>query len=975
MGYLCDDREMPMTSALHAKTASPPPRGERRLVSALFLDVCGFTRISEQLDPELVTALLNRLFERVDAAVARYDGYLDKFIGDAALVLFGAPSAHEDDAERAVRAALDVLDELPELEERLTKELGVRVPIQVHAAVGTGVVVAGVLGAGEAARYSALGDGVNVAARLLNQAGPGEIWVDLTTATRLRGRAVLESRGVVPLKGREEPVHCFRVLGLTATDESRGLGRRAPLIGRERELGALRQAAERLNVGVGGLVTVLGAAGVGKSRLLRDGLSDGFWSAHAGRCISYGRALPYHPWLDVVASLLADESLVEGLEHLDQHTPRATPRVSALGLFLGEEADDRLDAAARREAAVDALRDLLTVAARAKPTVVSLDDLHWADDASVELLDALLPIAAKAPLLFVIVRRPEGGEDAELGLTQAAARLGAPHLGLELGPLSEPDTRRLVARLLDDDAVLPEARLTRLIRRSGGVPLFVEEQLRHLQDEGALTWSGDGWVFDAGRADQSESTLPPTLHALLAARVDRLPPHLRARVELGAVFGEEFDPADIDACLGDDTEDWDALCAEGVLAPARAGRLVFARPMLQEVVYSTLLRPQRQALHAQAAARLARVSGARAQHALAWHLERAGQAAQAARVWAEAARSASHVGAPSQAIELLDRAMRADPTQSPALALQRARLLLRQGRVTEGRESLDALLPNLRAEAPAVLLSRALSERALAAYLAGDGPEIVRFAEEALLLAEPTGDRLAHAEALRRLGIGQEFCGEEALAQATYRRCVNVVGDAEDRALIELAAGCTNDLGELERHAGRYEAALGWYERSLALWGEDPPAFMLLIQTLNAGAALVGLRRLPEAIVRLESVVVEAERAGARSVLPEALALLALALGAEGQPAEAAERAAAARDEAQRQGQHEGVAFACRVLGLLAAARGELEEAKRWLGESVDVFGAAGRAVEEQHSREALIAVTAGEAPPRGWLVWAQRAG
>ncbi|MBK9365329.1 MAG: AAA family ATPase [Deltaproteobacteria bacterium] len=963
-----------MTSALHAKTASPPPRGERRLVSALFLDVCGFTRISEQLDPELVTALLNRLFERVDAAVARYDGYLDKFIGDAALVLFGAPSAHEDDAERAVRAALDVLDELPDLEERLTKELGVRVPIQVHAAVGTGVVVAGVLGAGEAARYSALGDGVNVAARLLNQAGPGEIWVDLTTATRLRGRAVLESRGVVPLKGREEPVHCFRVLGLTATDESRGLGRRAPLIGRERALGALRQAAERLNVGVGGLVTVLGAAGVGKSRLLRDGLSDGFWSAHAGRCISYGRALPYHPWLDVVASLLADESLVEGLEHLDQHTPRATPRVSALGLFLGEEADDRLDAAARREAAVDALRDLLTVAARAKPTVVSLDDLHWADDASVELLDALLPIAAKAPLLFVIVRRPEGGEDAEAGLTQAAARLGVPHLGLELGPLSEPDTRRLVARLLDDDAVLPEVRLTRLIRRSGGVPLFVEEQLRHLQDEGALTWSGDGWVFDAGRADQSESTLPPTLHALLAARVDRLPPHLRARVELGAVFGEEFDPADIDACLGDDTDVWDALCAEGVLAPARAGRLVFARPMLQEVVYSTLLRPQRQALHAQAAERLARVSGARAQHALAWHLERAGQAAQAARVWAEAARSASHVGAPAR---------RSSSSTAPCAPIHHgpppwpcsARGSCCDRAASPRAESLDALLPSLRAEAPAVLLSRALSERALAAYLAGDGPEIVRFAEEALLLAEPTGDRLALAEALRRLGIGQEFCGEEALAQRTYRRCVTVVGDAEDRALIELAAGCTNDLGELERHAGRYEAALGWYERSLALWGEDPPAFMLLIQTMNAGAALVGLRRLPEAIVRLESVVVEAERAGARSVLPEALALLALALGAEGQPAEAAERAAAARDEAQRQGQHEGEAFACRVLGLLAATRGELEEAKRWLGESVDVFGAAGRAVEEQHSREALIAVTAGEAPPRGWLAWAQRAG
>jgi tetratricopeptide (TPR) repeat protein len=461
----------------------------------------------------------------------------------------------------------------------------------------------------------------------------------------------------------------------------------------------------------------------------------------------------------------------------------------------------------------------------------------------------------------------------------------------------------------------------------------------------------------------------------LAARVDRLPPHLRGRVELSAVFGEEFEAADIDACLGDAPDAWETLCAEGVLAPARAGRYLFARPMLQEVIYSTLLRAQRQALHAQAAERLARVSGARAQHALAWHLERAGQAAQAARVWAEAARSASHVGAPSQAIELLDRAMRADPTQSPTLALQRARLLLRQGRVAEGRASLDALLPSLRAEAPPVLLSRALSERALAAYLSGDGPEIVRYAEEALTLAEPTGDRLAVAEALRRLGIGQEFCGEEAEAQATYRRCVAVVGDAEDRALIELAAGSTNDLGELERHAGRFEAALGWYERSLALWGEDPPAFMRLVQTMNAGAALVGLRRFPEASERLESVVDEAERAGARAVLPEALALLALSLGGEGLYAEAEARAVAARDEAQRQGQHEGVAFACRALGLLAAEGSRLDEAGRWLNESVDVFAGAGRAAEEQHSREALRAVARGERPARGWLSWALRAG
>lgn len=962
-------------SAFNAKTAAQPSRGERRLVSALFLDVCGFTRISEQLDPELVTDLLNALFERVDAAVARYDGYLDKFIGDAALVLFGAPAAHEDDAERAVRAALDVLAELPALEERLAARLGVRVPIQVHAAVGTGVVVAGVLGAGEAARYSALGDGVNVAARLLNKAGPGEIWVDLTTATRLRGRAVLESRGVMPLKGREEPVHCFRVLGLTASDESRGLGRRAPLIGREVELNALREAAERLKARGGGLVTVLGAAGVGKSRLLRDGLSDGDWSVHAGRCISYGRALPYHPWHDVVMSLLADEALVEGLERLDERAPRASARISALGLFLGEETDDSLDAGARREAAVDALRELLGLAARLRPTVVSLDDLHWADHASVELLDAVLPVAAAAPLLFVLVRRPEGGDDAQERLVHAASRLGVPHLGLHLSPLSDADSRRLVERLLDGDAVLPEARLTRLIRRAGGVPLFIEEQLRHLQDEGALTWAGEGWAFDPGRADQSESTLPPTLHALLAARVDRLAPGLRARVELCAVLGEEFDAADVDACLGEDPDAWDALHAEGVLAPARAGRLGFARPMLQEVIYSTLLRPQRQALHAQAAERLARVSGARAQHALAWHLERAGQAAQAARVWAEAARSASHVGAPSQAIELLDRAMRADPTQSPSLALQRARLLLRQGRVNEGRESLDALLPRLRAEAPAVLLSRALSERAFAAYLAGDGPEIIRHAEEALTLAEPTGDRLAIAEALRRLGIGQEFCGHEALAQATYRRCVSVVGDDDDRALIELAAGCTNDLGELERAAGRYEAALGWYERSLALWGDDPPAFMRLIQTLNAGAALVGLERLPEAIERLESVVVEAERAGARAVLPEGLTLLALALGGEGLLDEASARAESAREEAQRQGQTEALAFACRALGLLAAARSRPEEASRWLQESLTVFDAAGRAAEAQRGREALHAVQTGAEPKRGWLSWAQRAG
>lgn len=937
-------------SARPDPAAASHDRAERRLVTVLFVDVCGFTALSERLDPELVMGMLHRLFRRVDNIVTRYGGTVDKFIGDAAMVLFGAPVTHEDDPERAVRVALDLLAALPEIQ----RELGVTHPLRLHAGLSTGRVVTGLLGAGEAARPSALGDAVNVASRLADLAGPGEVLLGPETAARVEGRVELVALGARTVRGRQAPVPVWgarRWIG--AGPAPRGLAGGA-FVGRGRELEALERA---LDGPAGGLVAIVGPAGVGKSRLVREAAArrPGV-GLITGRCISYGSASPLHLWSDVAAGLLDDPVVAHTIDALDAaESPPGTRQRSLAELASGTiGARGERDVLGHRAELTLALRDALTAAA---PRVVLLDDLHWSDPASRELLARLAPLAARLPLVFIGVRRPEGSPDLDADLASAAAAAGAPLVEIPVGPLSPDEARALLASLLAPATDAPTAAQERMLQRSEGFPLVLEELVALLRQRGALRWEEGAWTWRDHECEALWTALPATLHSLLAARVDRLSDRDRTRLEVASAVGVRFDPALVEALAGPDPDAWDRLIAAQILARdverAPSERLRFRRALLQEVVYDRLLSTRRRSLHRDIAAWIEADPDLRARslHALATHLERSQQGPAAARVWVEAAAQARVIGASREALSLYDRAIAADPSRGPTLTPHRAYAMGDVGRAVEARAMLAEALGRARAEGRTEVIFDLLSASLWNAYMLGEGERVLAAAQEALALAEGLNDVNLIARGLRYLGVAWEFLGHYPEARDACDRCL-AIGEREPNARA-LAPGIYNSLGEISRMEGRYADALVYYERSLATRPADDRRGSMALWRLNTGAALVGLGQHDEALARLGEAQLEIERLGVLAMAAEASLFRAIALARTGRQDEARREASEALRGAEARRHEEMAALLDRLLGLLAP---DAPEALDRLQRSVTRLKNSGKRAEEAQSRLALAA-------------------
>lgn len=935
-------RTPPSPLSGHDEDARAP--SERRRVSALLVDLAGFADIVERVDPDAVTEALNALLRRVQTIAARYEGHVDPGHGDAALVLFGAPSTHEDDPERATRAALEIL------ERPLAPPAGLDTPLRPRAAVATGVAVVGWVGVGESARYAALGDVVRVVRGLLGEAGPDELLIDEPTAIGLGGRARLEPRPVGALAAS-------RVLDWLAADDQdpHAIGH-GPLIGREIERTALTEALTRLVDGRAGVIAVTGPAGAGKSRLVREALRwEGPWTVHVGRCISYGRTMPLHLWSEIAQSLLALPGAADALDTLDRND-RSGGRRREAAEWLAAGLRDQLstESSARpRSRAFEGISDLLVHAAHSQPRVLVLEDLHWADTASMDLLSALISRVRALPILIIALWRAEASDQDDQRLLLAAKRANLPFRRLALEPLPPVQTRQLIDGMLGSRHDLPEAALERLVQLSGGVPLFVDELLRQLREQGALVHEPQRWRY-APEADRDELSVSPGAFAVLAVRVERLGAELRAALELAAVLGAEFDPDVVDLALGERPDRWEALEAAGLvlggedLASGRQ-RLRFRQPLLREVIYGGLLPGRRQHLHQLV---VESEGGALRPVERAWHLERAGRGAEAARCWAEAARQARGLDVIQESIDLFERASRADATEELIVAPELAGMLLRAGRLADAIALTDRLLPRLVGTDLHAVHARLLCERAYLAYRMGDGPGIVRHAEAARVEAEKTDDPLALADALRNVGIGHEFTGRYALARAAWQRVVELATGPNEVPLRRVVVNVYNSLGEICRMEGRYAEALEYYDQSRDAKQRLNPGPYNLVWLINTSAALVGCRRYDEALTRSAEALRLVEASGARGVLPEVLVNHALALEGVKRGAEAREAAKRARDEAERQGQGEILGLALRVYGLLQLAHGD--PAVGALSESVARLSGAGKPVDEARSRRAL---------------------
>jgi class 3 adenylate cyclase/tetratricopeptide (TPR) repeat protein len=606
---------------------------QRKLVSVVFADVVGSTAFGSDNDPEAVRSVMGSYFERMKAIAETHGGTVEKFIGDAVMVVFGVPLLHDDDAERAVRAALAMRDAMTDLNAELGVSLAARVGVNSGEAVA---------GGGADRQFLVTGDAVNVAARLQQGADMGEVVVGPLTESLTRSAIEYASREPMPAKGKVEPIKAFRAVRPRSAvpEQARGLpAMRAQLVGRQRELRMLLEAFERVrDERRAHIFTMVGNAGIGKSRLVGEALARIAGAERArvlrGRCLPYGAGITYWPLMEIVrddAGISGHDDRETALAKLDSRTSELfgadagavrARLATMLGLQRPEDAlPEVVPAQVGREIGWGA-RQYLGAMART-PAVVVVDDLQWAEPAVFEIVEGLAESAQDAPMLLLCVARPQLFE---LRPNWGAGRANATTITLDA--LNTQETTTLISRLLDIDD-LPDELRSRVVHRSEGNPLFCEEFLRMLIDEGRVERVDERWQATASVA---EVRVPESIHALLAARLDGLAADDRLAMQIAAVVGERFGASELGALAP-------GLDVGAAVASLRRAGLVledretrepdryrFKHLLMRDVAYAGLPKAVRADLHERFAAELERAVGDRRDEfaeVLAHHAERA----------------------------------------------------------------------------------------------------------------------------------------------------------------------------------------------------------------------------------------------------------------------------------------------------------------------------------------------------------------
>jgi class 3 adenylate cyclase/tetratricopeptide (TPR) repeat protein len=800
---------------------------ERRVVTVVFGDIVGFTTLSERLDPERVKNLVDEVFEGLAADIVSFGGQVDKIIGDAIVALFGAPVAHEDDAERAVRAALKMQETVRAFEQ------DIEVPIRMRIGVNTGEALVGALRAD--GDYTATGDAVNTASRLQVAAEPGGVLVGALTREATETSIQYEHIGPVLAKGKEGPVEAWRAiapLGRPGQTRSRLHTR---LIGRDLELGVLRRTLETaMQVGRSQLLLILGEAGVGKTRLAEEVALVAKREHQAlvlpGRCVPYGEANIWWPVAEALRpSLLIDTDLpVEeaGVRIRNElaagfRLPQTAPEVerATLGLLHLFDYDTplrQLDAQTSTNEAGRAVRAYLQVRSGAGPVVLWLADLHWADDVVLRLVDALLTRLARSPFALLATARYSIDE-------RWSPKLGR-HSALTIGldPLDRGAAEQLLGELLPEGATADLR--SELLDRAGGNPFFLQELV-------AL-------VADGSRQTIDHAELPSSVRGLVSARLDSLPDDERAVLEDAAVMGRRGSVAALTrmgAQLRDipnvhehvrNLRDRDLLLIE-------RDEWSFRSDLVRDLTYARLTKTDRARRHAGIAAYLTGLGDGARVDTIAYHYRRAAELAQElgrvpglpldlreqAIEWlSKAASGSSGRVARDVAARLYGQALALVPStdpQRPALLLARAKALV-DGRDLVGARRDITEARSLANGEPAVeaVVAMRLAE---IAQKSGDYEHAVGLFEDAAARYRRLGDTSGMAEALRNAGMTHLFSGHNDAAEAAISAALQAFQDAGD---VSGEAWSHQNLGWIAFVRGRLGQAERRVARAVELFNE-----------------------------------------------------------------------------------------------------------------------------------------------------------
>ena len=867
--------EQPNPTAAVGIGTGPEPVAERRLVSVMFADLVGFTPFAEERDSEDVREILTRYFDLAGEVITRYGGTVEKFIGDAVMAVWGAPTAREDDAERSVRAALDLVDAV--------RSLGPGIQARAGVLTGEAAVTLNATNQGMVA-----GDLVNTASRLQAIADPGTVLVDEPTMRAASAAIAYESAGERELKGKAAPFPAWRATRVVAERGGRGRSDalEAPFVGRDLELRLLKELFHATGrEGRVRLVSVMGAAGIGKSRLgwefskYTDGVLEEVWW-HTGRSPSYGEGITFWALGEMIrrrAGLAADDDEATTRtriaatvnEHIHDEAERRWIEPALLALLgIGTES-------ANSEQLFAAWRTFFERMAETGLVALVFEDLHWADSGTLDFIEHMLEWSRSSSIFIVTLGRPDVLERRP---DWGAGKRNFTSLYLE--PLPEEAMRELLAGLVPG---LPENAVRAIVERADGIPLYAVETVRTLLAEGRLALEGDRYV---PTQKLGQLSVPETLHALIAARLDALDPSDRSLVSVAAVLGQSFTLGGLSAVSGAPADELEPRLRDLVrrelfvhIADPRSperGQYAFVQGLIREVAYSILAKRDRKSHHLAAARYFESVpteelSGALALHYFAAHEnapegpEADALAAQARIALKAAAERATGLGVHAQAVAYLRQALTitTDSADEAALLEQAGMAASRAGHHHEADELLGRAVILYREAKDTTATVRSTMRHAVALMQARQmnralallEPASVEFAD----LREP-GVAALHGQLARAITI-HTFDDRAGLALAD-----RVLAVAEELELIDVVADALVTKGVCLLNLGRGHEGLGLLSTGLELARANklPETEVRAIGNL---AASTGGRQVGEGL-RLTHELIELERRmGARSGL------------------------------------------------------------------------------------------------------------
>jgi predicted ATPase/class 3 adenylate cyclase len=873
----CDVCGAAIALAAAAEPGRGAPAAERRLVSVLFADLVGFTTASEGRDAEETRELLSRYFETARTLIERYGGTVEKFIGDAVMAVWGAPVAQEDDAERAVRAALDVVAAVPELDERLQARAGIL--------TGEAAVTLGAQGQGMVA-----GDLVNTTSRIQATAEPGTVLVGKATKRATEAAIAYEPAGERELKGKAEPVALFRALRVTAHRGGalKAAGLEPPFVGRERELRLVKELFHSaVDEGTAHLVSVVGVGGMGKSRIVWefekyiDGLVENVWW-HRGRCLAYGEGVTYWALAEMVrsrAGISEGEDRTPAREKLrravEEHVADPEERAwieQRLAHLLGLEERQVHE----REDLFAGWRLFFERMADAQPVVLVFEDIHWADQSLLDFVEYLLEWSRGHRIYVLTLARPE--------LLERQPQWGAgsrAFTSIALGPLPPRAMDDLLSGLVPG---LPDDLQAPILERAEGVPLYAVETVRMLLDRGLLEREGDRYRVSG---PIEELDVPQTLHALIAARLDGLEPMERRLLQDAAVLGKTFSTPALAAVSGLPEQEIAPLLAGLVRkeilvlqadprSPER-GQYGFLQDLIRHVAYETLGRRERKARHLAAAASLEQAFGP-AEHeiveVLAAHYLAAFEVApddndaaaiktSACAMLIRAGERAASLAASEEAERYFSQAagLTDEPLAEAELRERAGEMATAAGRHQQAQAHYERAIELLEAAGETHPTARVLARLGWVEWLRGELEQAIERMEGAFAVLsadEPDADFAALTGELGRLNF---FANNFERSSELLELAISL---GESLQLPEVLAQALSSYGLISTWRGRYETGFALTSHALKLALENDLPTPAVRAYNNLGDSLTLRDRYDEALEYHESGIALARRVGNR---------------------------------------------------------------------------------------------------------------